>query len=144
MVRPAGAQQFRENLRLQRLETLFLPEEIRFPDREMAGQDLEPVEGIDMAWLLRRRMERPSEQLSPSFVAEVGRQVCRGLDFAHTLTDTDGKPLSAHDFQVNRTIAGDQFSPLLAGRNGRFVVIWNQGTSYRDPHELRARILAGN
>jgi serine/threonine-protein kinase len=66
---------------------------------EFAFQDggyylvMEPVEGIDMAWLLRRRMERPSEQLSPSFVAEVGRQVCRGLDFAHTLTDTDGKPL---------------------------------------------------
>ena len=66
---------------------------------EFAFQDggyylvMEPVEGIDMAWLLRRSMERPSEQLSPSFVAEVGRQVCRGLDFAHTLTDTDGKPL---------------------------------------------------
>ena len=66
---------------------------------EFAFQDggyylvMEPVEGIDMAWLLRRRMERPSEQLSPAFVAEVGRQVCRGLDFAHTLTDADGKPL---------------------------------------------------
>jgi serine/threonine protein kinase len=66
---------------------------------EFAFQDggyylvMEPVEGIDMAWLLRRRMDRPSEQLSPAFVAEVGRQVCRGLDFAHTLTDTDGKPL---------------------------------------------------
>jgi serine/threonine-protein kinase len=66
---------------------------------EFAYQDggyylvMEPVEGIDMAWLLRRRMDRPSEQLSPAFVAEVGRQVCRGLDFAHTLTDTDGKPL---------------------------------------------------
>ena len=26
-------------------------------------------------------------------MAEVGRQVCRGLDFAHTLTDADGTPL---------------------------------------------------
>ena len=38
---------------------------------EFAFQDggyylvMEPVEGIDMAWLLRRRLERPSEQLSP-------------------------------------------------------------------------------
>jgi len=54
---------------------------------------MEPVDGIDMAWLLRRRISRPSEQLSPAFVAEVGRQVCRGLDYAHTLTDADGSPL---------------------------------------------------
>jgi serine/threonine-protein kinase len=54
---------------------------------------MEPVDGIDMGWLLRRRIERPSEQLSPAFVAEVGRQVCRGLEFAHTLADVDGKPL---------------------------------------------------
>jgi serine/threonine-protein kinase len=66
---------------------------------EFAFQDngyylvMEPVEGIDMAWLLRRRMERPSEHLSPAFVGEVGRQVCRGLDFAHTLATDDGKPL---------------------------------------------------
>src|SRR5436190_3148949 len=66
---------------------------------EFAFQDggyylvMEPVDGIDMAWLLRRRMQRPSEQLSPAFVAEVGRQVCRGLDFAHNLTDADGNPL---------------------------------------------------
>ena len=62
---------------------------------EFASQDdsyylvMEPVEGIDMAYLLRRRIDKPSEQLSPAFVAEVGRQVCRGLDFAHTLTDAD-------------------------------------------------------
>jgi serine/threonine-protein kinase len=54
---------------------------------------MEPVDGIDMAWLLRRRIQRPSEQLSPAFVAEVGRQVCRALEFAHTLTDADGRPL---------------------------------------------------
>jgi len=66
---------------------------------EFAFQDggyylvMEPVDGIDMAWLLRRRMNHPSEQLSPAFVAEVGRQVCRGLEFAHTLTDADGSPL---------------------------------------------------
>ncbi len=66
---------------------------------EFAQQDgayylvMEPVDGIDMAWLLKRRMDRPNEQLSPAFVAEVGRQVCRGLEFAHTLTAADGTPL---------------------------------------------------
>jgi serine/threonine-protein kinase len=66
---------------------------------EFAFQDggyylvMEPVDGLDMAWVLRRRIEKPNEQLSPSFVAEVGRQVCRGLDFAHTLADADGTPL---------------------------------------------------
>src|SRR4029079_6921959 len=66
---------------------------------EFAFQDggyylvMEPVEGIDMAWLLRRRIEKPNEQLSPSFVAEVGRQVCGGLEFAHTLADADATPL---------------------------------------------------
>src|SRR6188768_1759906 len=66
---------------------------------EFAFQDggyylvMEPVDGIDMAWLLRRRIDKPNEQLPVSFVAEVGRQVCRGLDFAHTLADADGTPL---------------------------------------------------
>jgi serine/threonine protein kinase len=54
---------------------------------------MEPVDGIDMAWLLRRCVAHPNEHLSPAFVAEVGRQVCRGLEFAHTLTDADGKAL---------------------------------------------------
>jgi eukaryotic-like serine/threonine-protein kinase len=53
---------------------------------------MEPVEGIDMGWL-RRQIERRREPLPTTFVAEVGRQACRGLDFAHTLTDVDGKPL---------------------------------------------------
>jgi serine/threonine protein kinase len=66
---------------------------------ELAYQDgahymvMEPVEGMDMGWLLKRRRERPHESLSPAFVAEVGRQVCRGLEFAHTLTSADGEPL---------------------------------------------------
>jgi len=54
---------------------------------------MEPVEGMDMGWLLKRRRERPHESLSPAFVAEVGRQVCRGLEFAHTLTSSEGEPL---------------------------------------------------
>ncbi len=54
---------------------------------------MEPVEGFDMGWLLRRRLESRREVPPPAFVAEIGRQACRGLDFAHTLTDADGKPL---------------------------------------------------
>jgi serine/threonine protein kinase len=53
---------------------------------------MEPVEGIDMGWL-RRQVERRRELLPTTFVAEVGRQACRGLDFAHMLRDVDGKPL---------------------------------------------------
>ena len=54
---------------------------------------MEPVEGMDMSWLLRRRRERPHESLSPAFVAEVARQVCRGLEYAHTLKTADGEPM---------------------------------------------------
>ncbi len=54
---------------------------------------MEPVEGFDMGWLLRRRLESRHEVPPPAFVAEIGRQACRGLDFAHTLTGADGKPL---------------------------------------------------
>ncbi|HET6146678.1 MAG TPA: serine/threonine-protein kinase [Polyangia bacterium] len=54
---------------------------------------MEPVEGFDMGWLLRGRLESRHEVPPPAFVAEVGRQACRGLDFAHTLAGPDGKPL---------------------------------------------------
>ncbi len=54
---------------------------------------MEPVEGFDMGWLLRRRLENRREVPPPAFVAEIGRQACRGLDFAHTLAGPDGKPL---------------------------------------------------
>ena len=54
---------------------------------------MEPVEGFDMGWLLRRRLESRREVPPPAFVAEIGRQACRGLEFAHTLTGPDGKPL---------------------------------------------------
>jgi serine/threonine-protein kinase len=53
---------------------------------------MEPVDGMDMAQLLRR-LERRREVPPPAFVAEVGRQACRGLEFAHTLTGADGTPL---------------------------------------------------
>src|SRR4029079_9195097 len=54
---------------------------------------MEPVEGMDMSWLSRRRRERPHESLSPAFVAEVARQVCRGMAYAHTLKTDDGEPM---------------------------------------------------
>src|SRR5262245_58425894 len=65
---------------------------------EFAYQDggyylvMEPVEGMDMAELLRD-LEQKREVPPPAFIAEVGRQACRGLEFAHTLADADGKPL---------------------------------------------------
>src|SRR3954452_6655491 len=42
---------------------------------------MEPVDGLDMGRLLRRLEER-KEVAPPPFVAEVGRQACRGLEFA--------------------------------------------------------------
>src|SRR5215467_14099819 len=47
---------------------------------------MEPVDGVDMARLLRRLEER-DEVVPVTFVAELGRQVCRGLDYVYTLTD---------------------------------------------------------
>src|SRR5438552_7992286 len=52
---------------------------------------MEPVDGVDMGRVFRlmaRRTERPS----PLFFAEVARQVCRGLEFAHGLKRPDGQP----------------------------------------------------
>jgi hypothetical protein len=53
---------------------------------------MEPVDGIDMARLLRG-LERRGVVAPATFVAELGRQACRGLDFAHTLTGAEGRPL---------------------------------------------------
>ena len=64
---------------------------------EFAYQDggyyivMEPVDGVDMGWLLRQ-LERRGEVAPAAFAAEMGRQACRGLDFAHGLSGSDGKP----------------------------------------------------
>jgi serine/threonine-protein kinase len=64
---------------------------------EFAYQDggyyivMEPVDGVDMAFLLRK-LERRGAVAPAAFVAEVGRQACRGLGFAHGLSSPDGKP----------------------------------------------------
>jgi hypothetical protein len=64
---------------------------------EFAYQDggyyivMEPVDGVDMSFLLRK-LERRGAVAPAAFVAEVGRQACRGLGFAHGLASPDGKP----------------------------------------------------
>jgi eukaryotic-like serine/threonine-protein kinase len=64
---------------------------------EFAYQDggyyivMEPVDGLDMGHLLRK-LERRGAVAPAAFAAEVGRQACRGLAFAHDLTSPEGKP----------------------------------------------------
>jgi serine/threonine protein kinase len=64
---------------------------------EFAYQDggyyivMEPVDGVDMNLLLRK-LERRGAVAPAAFAAEVGRQACRGLGFAHGLCSADGKP----------------------------------------------------
>ena len=64
---------------------------------EFAYQDggyyivMEPVDGVDMGLLLRK-LERRGAVAPAAFAAEVGRQACRGLGFAHGLCSPDGKP----------------------------------------------------
>lgn len=53
---------------------------------------MEPVDGVDMARLLHHLIDR-REVPPPALVAEIARQACRGLDYAHTLSDGEGKPL---------------------------------------------------
>jgi len=64
---------------------------------EFAYQDggyyivMEPVDGVDMGFILRK-LERRGAVAPAAFAAEVGRQACRGLGFAHALASPDGKP----------------------------------------------------
>ena len=76
---------------------------------------MEPVDGVDMARLLRR-LEQRGEVAPAMFVAELGRQVCRGLDFAHTLTDADGKSLGI----VHRDVTPPN---IMAGWNGTVKIL---------------------
>src|SRR5262252_8213773 len=52
---------------------------------------MEAVDGMDMGRLLRQ-LERDGKMAPAAFVTELGRQACRGLEFAHALTSSDGKP----------------------------------------------------
>ncbi len=64
---------------------------------EFAYQDggyyivMEPVDGVDMGCLLKK-LERRGAVAPAAFAAEVGRQACRGLGFAHGLSSPEGKP----------------------------------------------------
>jgi serine/threonine protein kinase len=66
---------------------------------ELAHQDggyyivMEPVDGVDLGRLLRRLQQHDGDVAPPLFVAEVGRQACFGLDFAHTLKGAAGERL---------------------------------------------------
>jgi serine/threonine-protein kinase len=91
---------------------------------------MEPVDGVDMARLLRR-LEQQDEVAPPTFVAELGRQVCRGLDFAHTLTGADGNPLGI----VHRDVTPPN---IMAGWNGT-VKILDFGLA-RAAQELRTNL----
>lgn len=91
---------------------------------------MEPVDGVDMARLLRRLEER-GEVAPATFVAELGRQVCRGLDFAHTLTDADGTPLGI----VHRDVTPPN---IMVGWNGT-VKILDFGLA-RAAQELRTNL----
>jgi len=53
---------------------------------------MEPVDGVDMGRVFRR-MARQEETVSPLFCAEVARQACRGLQYAHALTGADGQAM---------------------------------------------------
>jgi eukaryotic-like serine/threonine-protein kinase len=52
---------------------------------------MEPVDGVDMGHLLRK-LERRGAVAPAAFAAEMGRQACRGLAFAHGLSSPEGKP----------------------------------------------------
>jgi tRNA A-37 threonylcarbamoyl transferase component Bud32 len=91
---------------------------------------MEPVDGVDMARLLGR-LEQRGEVAPATFVAELGRQVCRGLDFAHTLTDVAGQPLGI----VHRDVTPPN---IMAGWNGT-VKILDFGLA-RAAQELRTNL----
>jgi hypothetical protein len=57
----------------------------------------------------------------------------------------DGKPLFPRDIRVSQTTTDVRFGPVIAGRDGRFVVAWSQRDGAESsPQKVRARVLAGN
>jgi hypothetical protein len=61
---------------------------------------LELVTGCDLAEVIERN--RKAENFtSPALAALIGREVCRGLEYVHGLTDDDGRPLHIVHRDVN-------------------------------------------
>jgi eukaryotic-like serine/threonine-protein kinase len=89
---------------------------------EFAFQDggyyivMEPVDGVDVGRLLRQ-LERRGAVAPAAFAAEVGRQACRGLGFAHDLGSPDGKPYGI----VHRDVTP-----------GNIMVAWNGAVKILD------------
>jgi eukaryotic-like serine/threonine-protein kinase len=89
---------------------------------EFAYQDggyyivMEPVDGVDMGRLLRQ-LERRGAAAPAAFAAEVGRQACRGLGFAHGLGSPEGKPYGI----VHRDVTP-----------GNIMVAWNGAVKILD------------
>jgi serine/threonine protein kinase len=76
---------------------------------------MEYVEGRSLGHVLQRLHER-KERLPPLIAAEIMRQICRGLAYAHGLTAEDGKPLQI----VHRDLSP---ANLLVGYNGAVKVL---------------------
>ena len=70
---------------------------------------MEYVEGVTVRKVLAHS-ERASMKVPLRFVAEVGRQACDGLHFAHTATDEHGQPLQLvhRDIKPSNLILSDQ------------------------------------
>ncbi len=89
---------------------------------EFAYQDggyyivMEPVDGVDVGRLLRQ-LERRGAVAPAAFAAEVGRQACRGLGFAHGLGSPEGKPYGI----VHRDVTP-----------GNIMVAWNGAVKILD------------
>ncbi|HEY6478053.1 MAG TPA: protein kinase [Polyangia bacterium] len=77
---------------------------------------MEPVDGVDVGRLLRQ-LERRGAVAPAAFAAEVGRQACRGLGFAHGLTSPEGSPYGI----VHRDVTP-----------GNIMVAWNGAVKILD------------
>jgi serine/threonine-protein kinase len=53
---------------------------------------LEYVDGPSLSRVLRT-LRGSGQRMSPAIVSYVAREICRALDYVHTLTDADGRPL---------------------------------------------------
>jgi eukaryotic-like serine/threonine-protein kinase len=76
---------------------------------------MEHVEGRSLVHILQRLCER-DDRMSPTVAAEIARQVCRGLAYAHALVAEDGKPLGI----IHRDLSPGN---LIVGYSGSVKVL---------------------